>query len=208
MKEKELLDYITNLIVKVTKFNQIKNNDDKQTIINDVFLKIWDKLQSGELEDNFENIKGYIFISAKNATIRFLQDNTKYNNRYSSNELNDDDFIIFDESYDNTIKDILYEVKDERLRDMIKLRLEGYKLDEIGEKYNLNKSQVSKIFKEYQSKKKYTNNGEKYKITHNDKSFTFKTLKDIGDFLGVSRQYVTQSFNTNVKVKKYIIEKL
>lgn len=127
-----------------------RNSDDAQDIVQDVYLKLWEKI---ETVDN-EKVKSYLFTSAYRTMLDKIKkmkpvsvEGLKYTEPNHSSSYNDVNELL------EKALQLLPEIQ----KAVITLRdYEGYNYDEIGEILNLNESQVKvyifrarKFLKEY-----------------------------------------------------------
>ena len=73
MRDEELLGHIKEVITKNPYYHQIKDYTDRETIVNDLFMNVWEKIQKGELKKDWQDIKGYVFISGRNNSLQYLR---------------------------------------------------------------------------------------------------------------------------------------
>ena len=77
MRDNELLELIEQRVKKNPYYYQIKDKSDRNIIINDLFMNIWEKIRDGEISDKWEEIKGYVFISGRNNCLNYLRKKKK-----------------------------------------------------------------------------------------------------------------------------------
>ena len=124
-------DMVFRFLIKNTKDTHLSND-----IIQDVFLKLWEKRKGV----NFEKVKSYLFKMAYHKMI----DNYRKNKH---NEPIEDDYFKEENSYNELDTKDLIEKALNRLPSIQKAAItlrdyEGYSYGEIGEILNLNESQV------------------------------------------------------------------
>lgn len=208
MKDKELLKHIESIIINVNQFNWIKNDIDKTMVINDVFMNIWNKINEGKISKNIEDIKDYIFITAKNQCLLFYRNEKKHLNNCEMHNLKSKDTFNSHRSYDTIIDEITSEIEDNEAREVIKLKIIGYDNDEINNLTNINTNNVRKIINKFKSNKPLNIRKHKYELISEKDKFKFKTMQEIADYFDVSRQYVCECFNNNRKIRKFTIKKV
>jgi RNA polymerase sigma-70 factor (ECF subfamily) len=115
----------------------LRDEDDARDIVQDAFVKMWEKAETIE----FEKGKSYIFTAAYHTMIDFIRRNKRHVEFESQN--------ISYESSDNSYNDLneVLEMALEKLpevqKNVILLRdYEGYSYEEIGQIVGLNESQV------------------------------------------------------------------
>ena len=153
MDQYELMKRIKFLITKNTYFRQIKNVSDRETIINDTFMNIWQKIDEGKLSDKLEDLDNYIFISTRNNCLCFLR------SKQRERKLVDIDDTFNPPSVDPHND---WERKDEIThifkfidkldmlhidREILKLRKKGNTVREISEMLDMEFDEVNQIYK-------------------------------------------------------------
>ncbi len=123
----------------------LKNEADAEELVQDVFLKIWEKR---EILDSSQNIKAYIFKIAVNTIYDFIRrkniesafnDFAQVNFNKSSNDTWDT--VIFEEMK-TTLNDIIAKMPEQRKRIFRLSKTKGLTNDEIAQKLNLSKRTV------------------------------------------------------------------
>ena len=116
----------------------LKNQDEAQDIVQDVFEKLW--INKDKVE--FEKAKSWLFTCAHNAMINFINKKarfTKMANEFQSEKTETTSFGFESKQVINHIVGILPPLQ----KTIILLRdLEGYTYEEIGDILSLNSSQV------------------------------------------------------------------
>ncbi len=119
-------------------FNFLKNQEEAQDIVQDVFEKLWVNRDKVE----FEKAKSWLFTCAHNAMINFIHKKARFAkmaNEYHSEKTESSSFGFESKQVINHIVGILPPLQ----KTIILLRdLEGYSYDEIGDILSLNSSQV------------------------------------------------------------------
>lgn len=152
MNEIELLSKIKEGIKKNQYFYQIKDEHDRQTIINNTFLLINKNINNGKLSNDYDNLKDYIFISTRNNCLKYLRRKQIERTRYISDN-------TYCEKYDTPIEEEEYTLVDYQIekikslleldidKEIIRLRLEGYRFKEISEILNIDEVRIHNIMK-------------------------------------------------------------
>ena len=123
----------------------LKNEADAEELVQDVFLKVWEKR---EILDTSQNIKAYIFKIAINTIYDFI--------RHKNIERSFNDFaqINFDKTINNTwdtiifkemqitLKELVAQMPEQRRRVFRLSKIKGLTNDEIAHKLNLSKRTV------------------------------------------------------------------
>jgi RNA polymerase sigma-70 factor (ECF subfamily) len=129
--------YYQNLCVFASKI--IKDNDAAEEIVQDLFVKMWEKRKSLNINTSLKN---YLVRSVKNQCINFIKHyhirNTYAENILAQNKLQaekDDDFIEFDLS--KKIEESINSLPKKRQEIFRLSREEGLKYREIAEKLNI-----------------------------------------------------------------------
>jgi DNA-directed RNA polymerase specialized sigma24 family protein len=152
MRDTELLTNIKDLIKKNQYYYQIKNENDRLTVVHDTFIFIWTKLNNGELSKQWEDIMGYTFIACRNNCLSYLRKKQRQPKILS---LDSEEFTVQLEQDDSeaeyqqildkkieTIKGFLDIDLDKRI---LNLRLKGHRLEEIADILNMDYDKVSYI---------------------------------------------------------------
>ncbi|MCF8227758.1 MAG: RNA polymerase sigma factor [Bacteroidales bacterium] len=129
----------------------IKNEDKASDIVQDAFVKMWDKVET----INSEKARSYLFTAAYHTMIDYVR---KEKRMVDSDEDHSD--ILTSENQYNDLNDVLHEALEklpEIQRSVVLLRdYEGYSYEEIGEITRLNESQVKVyIYRARRALKKY-----------------------------------------------------
>ena len=123
----------------------LKNEEDAEELVQDVFLKIWEKR---EILDASQNIKAYIFKIAVNTIYDFIRykniesafsDFAKVNFNRSSNDTWDT--VVFEEMK-TTLNGLIAKMPEQRKRIFRLSKTKGLTNDEIAQKLNLSKRTV------------------------------------------------------------------
>lgn len=123
----------------------LKNNADAEELVQDVFLKIWEKR---EILDGTQNIKAYIFKIAVNTIYDFIRrknieksfnDFARVNFNKSSNTTWDT--VIFEEMQ-ATLDELISQMPEQRRRVFYLSKRKGLTNNEIAQKLNLSKRTV------------------------------------------------------------------
>lgn len=171
ISEKELLKMIRKNLNMQPGFKTYRDKNTRNTIINNSFIKIINKINQGKITTNLNDIKGYMFILCKN---EFNAERKRYNREQK----------ILDKNYDITESEFLIPVKEENddlnnifeliLRDLklkddtlyqhLLITLDGGNVNRVMSELNIGKNQANnlrrrlytyinknykKIFKEY-----------------------------------------------------------
>ena len=123
----------------------IGNESDSEELVQDVFLKLWEKR---EILDSTKNIKAYIFKIAINAIYDFVRRKNITNafNDFVKNsydpQLNDTwDTVVFNDLKDSIDK-LIARMPEQRRRVFHLSRIKGLSNDEIAQKLNISKRNV------------------------------------------------------------------
>jgi len=123
----------------------LKNEADAEELVQDVFLKVWEKR---EILDASQNVKAYIFKIAVNTIYDFIRrkniesafnDFAKVNFNKSSNDTWDT--VIFEEMQ-TTLNELVAQMPEQRRRVFRLSKIKGLSNDEIAQKLNLSKRTV------------------------------------------------------------------
>jgi DNA-directed RNA polymerase specialized sigma24 family protein len=153
MEANELYKKLKHLVNKNTYYSQIKNNEDRETIVNDIFMKIWTMMNNGEISNEWDDIKGYCFISLKNKTIEYLRTvKLKENTLEYMDEINGDIWGNEEELEWVEIDKIKSLIENPMVLNKIQSKIMLEKLNglthkQIGELYGLTTDQVTKYSK-------------------------------------------------------------
>ncbi len=123
----------------------LKNDSDSEELLQEVFLKIWEK--KGNLNTNL-NIKAYIFKIAINTIYDFIRKkniSNAFNDFANANFKADGDFtwheVIYNEMLEN-LNQLVKEMPEQRRKIFLLSKEEGLKNDEIARQLNLSKRTV------------------------------------------------------------------
>lgn len=123
----------------------LKNNDDTEELVQDVFLKIWEKR---EILDQSKNIKAFIFKVAVNTIYDFIRHKNienAYNDfaraNFDTNTNNTWSTIVFDEMQENLQK-LVAQLPEQQQKIFQLSKEEGLTSEEIAVKFNLSKRTV------------------------------------------------------------------
>ena len=218
MKDVELLENIKERIRKNPYYYQIKDKTDRDTIINDLFMNVWEKIRSGEMSDEWEEIKGYVFISGRNNCLNFLRKHKNQIKMSIDSDISDSNNFKYDEDTDRVefieeenkkikfLKEIdLLGTMDRKILDM---RVEGMMMRDIAEELNepleeierINRNMVRYLRNQWwftnTMNRRYDSKDIMYRVydTKTNTSMVFETQIDI------CREYL---YNRN-KMKHYI----
>lgn len=123
----------------------LKNTADAEELVQDVFLKVWEKR---EILDAAQNVKAYIFKIAINSIYDFIR------RRNIENAFNDFAKVNFSAASNNTWDTVIYKEMQSTISDLVKLMPEqrrrvfllskkkGLSNDEIAQKLELSKRTV------------------------------------------------------------------
>lgn len=123
----------------------LKNKADAEELVQDVFLKIWEKR---EILDAAQNVKAYLFKIAINTIYDFIRrknienafnDFAKVNSNSTSN--NTWDTIVYEEMQ-STLDELISKMPEQRRRVFYLSRNKGLSNDEIAQKMELSKRTV------------------------------------------------------------------
>ena len=107
----QLQQQLKHLVKTITQCNFI-NKEDKDDIIQDTFVKIVQKMNDGTLSDDFNEIKGYTFITIRNFCLRHKEKG----DRMSFVSILDE---ILPEEEESPLDEELYVKKIQRIRELI-----------------------------------------------------------------------------------------
>ncbi len=126
-------------------FSYLKNKADSEELVQEVFLKIWEKR---EILDHSKNIKSFIFKIAVNTIYDFIR------RKNIENAFSDFTKANFEEESDNTWQSVIFEDMKQNLQSLVEKlpiqqqkifhlsKTEGLSNDEIAVKLNLSKRTV------------------------------------------------------------------
>ena len=123
----------------------LKNEADAEGLVQDVFLKVWEKR---EILDASQNVKAYIFKIAVNTIYDFIRrkniesafnDFAKVNFSKSTNDTWDT--IIFEEMQ-TTLNELVTQMPEQRRKIFRLSKIKGLSNDEIAHKLNLSKRTI------------------------------------------------------------------
>lgn len=118
----EVFDKYKNTVYSVI-FNYLRNTDDSNDILQDVFIKL---LQNQTEYENDEHLKAWLIRVAINMSINFLKTRSKFSDEEVSDEI-----PTYDKTEDNTILDIVMSLP-EKYRTVIHLYYyEDYPIKDI-----------------------------------------------------------------------------
>jgi len=210
MTDSELMGHIRERITKNPYYHQIQDNMDKETIINDLFLNVWKKIGKGELVNEWEEIKGYVFIAGRNNCLKYLREEKKYRERHVDIDLsdpNDFKYNVDKERMEHFIQqeqmiDFINKNVDEGIdKTVFDLRMKGMNLPQISKHLNMELYELVKIntntirrlrtrwfYPNYGERKckRGTNNGfmyrvfDTYKKTQKDYTIKRELCEDVG----------------------------
>jgi DNA-directed RNA polymerase specialized sigma24 family protein len=153
MKDKELLNLIKQRIGKNPYYYQIKDKTDRDTIINDLFMSVWEKIRDGSMSDDWEEIKGYVFISGRNNCLNYLRKKRNEVNRTVDIDLDGSNNFKYDEGTERMeyfdrmaerLDFIKKEVRDDIDSKIITMRMNGYQLSDIAKELDLSVDEVER----------------------------------------------------------------
>jgi len=211
MRDTELLTNIKDLIKKNQYYYQIKNENDRLTVVHDTFIFIWTKLNNGELSKQWEDIMGYTFIACRNNCLSYLRKKQRLPKILS---LDSEEFTVQLEQDDSeaeyqqildkkieTIKGFLDIDLDKRI---LNLRLKGHRLEEIADILNMDYKKVSAINRSIVRylNKKFNNNDCKPKSEIQTRSTEYNVINIDTD------EIVYTNRNKRVIADKYHLPRL
>jgi len=231
MNEKELMKHIKHLVTCNNYWAQVRDKNDRLTIINDIFMNVWPKLQSGHIPNDFEESKNYIFISCRNTVLSHLRKKKVERDMFISldGEGNVESSYEMDYKEENyRLTQILNLLELPIDREIYKLRLDGYKIAEIAVILDMDYNRVRNINKsilEY-LRKKIKNPNYKRKIipktrnsiynvidtTTDEVIYYSKNKRTIADKFKIKRQSINRFidtdkiFNEKLTIKSQILE--
>lgn len=209
MKEQELLKIIKDLITKNNYWSQIRDKDDRLTLIHDVFMNVWPKIEDGRVPSNYEECKSYIFISCRNTVLKHLY---KVKKERDAKVMIDEVQIDFTE--DNSLSDarqekintVLNKLKDGLEKDIFKLRVQGYSIQEISQKLDLTELTVENANRNLirNARNLIFNKKIKKKIIHRKYS-VINTETDELVFVGYNKRVISDKYRlSRYRIDKYI----
>ena len=152
MKEEELYEKIKELITKNQYYSQIKNKIDRESILNDTYIYIWQKINENKLSNDWEEIKGYCFISCRNNCLNYLRQKQKERSilsiedaigtKYDSYEIEE-----LDEDIIRKVKWVFNTLPFDIDKKIMRMRLEGYQLKEIAQELDIDQNRIIMINK-------------------------------------------------------------
>jgi len=230
MNEKELMKHIKHLVTCNNYWAQVRDKNDRLTIINDIFMNVWPKILNGHIPNDFEEAKNYIFISCRNTVLSHLR----------KKKIERDMFVNFEEVNVESSYEMDYKEENYKLtkildfleldidREIYKLRLEGYTIAEISKILNMDYNRVRNINKSILDylRKKIKDPNYKRKIipktrnsiynvidtTTDEVVFSSKHKRTIADKFKLGRQKINKFidtdkiFNEKLTIKLQILE--
>jgi len=231
MNEKELMKHIKHLVTCNNYWAQVRDKNDRLTIINDIFMNVWPKILNGHIPNDFEDCKNYIFISCRNTVLSHLR----------KKKVERDTFISLDgggnvePSYEMDYKEENYKLRQILNllelpidREIYNLRLEGYTIAEIAVILDMDYNRVRNINKSILDylRKKIKDPNYKRKIipktrnyiynvidtTTDEVVFSSKHKRTIADKFKLGRQKINKLidtdkiFNEKLTIKLQILE--
>lgn len=152
MRDTELLTNVKDLIKKNQYYYQIKDHNDRLSIVHDTFIYIWSKMKKGELSTEWEDIKGYTFIACRNNCLSYLRKKHRRPKTISIDEegsfiqlYQDDSDVEYQETLDKKIETIKGFLDLDIDKMILSLRLKGYQLEKIAEILDMDYEKVSAI---------------------------------------------------------------
>lgn len=123
----------------------LKNGSDAEELVQDVFLKVWEKR---EILDASKNVKAYIFKIAVNSIYDFIRRKnieSAFNNfaQVNFNKSSNDtwDTVIFEEMQ-TTLNELVAQMPEQRRKVFRLSKIKGLTNDEIAKKLNISKRTV------------------------------------------------------------------
>jgi hypothetical protein len=154
MTDLELMGHIRERITKNPYYHQIKDKTDRETIINDLFINVWEKINKGEMVNEWEEIKGYVFISGRNNCLKHLREKKRYRETHIDIDISDSNNF----KYNDGTERMEHFIKQEEMIDFINnnveegidktvfdLRMKGMNLPDMSRHLNMDLYELEKI---------------------------------------------------------------
>lgn len=149
MNENELYKNIKQVINKNQYYYQIKNKEDRETVLNDTFMNVWKNINNNNLVNDWEEIKNYVYVSSRNNCLQYLRRKKREKSHINIDDVSGKEYnptMDYDTINDDFIQERVKWVMDSLTLDIDKeifeLRFQGYSLDEISEKLNICKKRI------------------------------------------------------------------
>lgn len=202
IEDKELLKQIKNKITKIKYYWDIRNEMDRETAINNVFIKLWERLKGGNISSNWNDIEDYVFISCRNECISQLKQQSK-----QKKYIELDGYVkpvYIKETEETVIGDFLDTISNPLEQDIIRLKIIGYTEPEICETLLIRRWRIQRALKKIRYKKKRT----WYIVNDGKNTLYFKSQTEIAKHFNTSKQRISQIFLEGSRIGGYTIEKI
>jgi RNA polymerase sigma factor (sigma-70 family) len=191
---KDLLQHIKGIMRAIGFYYKIPSHD-RDSIINDVFIKITNKMNNGDIPNTIEEAKDYIFITTRNQIYLYYRQKKRHKKMVFVESYNDDIGYTMDEEFKtsenrNKVDKLISQLPLEIDRIIMKQKLEGYSVNEIAEFNNLTERDVARY---YRFAKEYLK-----KINSND---TMR-LRYCYDIVDINTDEVVETIITQDEIKK------
>jgi RNA polymerase sigma factor (sigma-70 family) len=192
--------------------------EDKQDLIQDIIIKLFQKEEEGVLSTEIEKNKNYIFISIKNLIHYRLY--TKKNLVDYKPDFNETMILSYPTIENDMDKEIRYNELQNLLksnkfsyeeRTLIDLTFKGYELQDIGNELNLDERRIYAIHTNLKSKIKFRlfPNYKYLLIYENGNTIGIKSQNELTRKTGMSKDKILLGFKLGkTKYKNYEIIKL
>ncbi len=154
MTDLELMGHIRERITKNPYYHQIKDKTDKETIINDLFMNVWERIGTGELVNEWEEIKGYVFISGRNNCLKYLREKKRYRETHVDIDLSDSNNFKYNDGKERMehfiqqeeMIDFIDRNVDEGIDKVVfDLRMKGMNLPDMSKYLNMDLTKLERI---------------------------------------------------------------
>ncbi|MBE8713971.1 RNA polymerase sigma factor [Sphingobacterium hungaricum] len=139
-------------------YQKLENKQEAEDVVSELFIKLWNDSQSIILQGEF---RYYVFKMLKNRILNQISSSQRVHvfveslSHFSNTHQNDTDFLIREKQFDVEIDNYLNRFSD-RQKQMVKMRIEGYKNPEIAEELGMSektvRNQYSSIVKSIKTK--------------------------------------------------------
>lgn len=216
MKTEELLKEMRNIVNKCSNCRGI-NYEYREDIINDVYIKINDKL---DLTKEWDDIKNYVFISLRNECTNTFNNNIKTNlvedftneiGEYDKFEF-EDDFDYYNDIIQRALENMYSMTPNEK--EILQMFCDGMSNTEIGEIKGLGARRVYQIIHYIITKiKTHLSSPNKFKVTNTitSESVMIRSSNDLYSFLnlnGLTTEDIRKLLTRKSEIKNFRIKKL